>query len=130
MAGALCADHRPPPWARWHEKGAGETRPPFVLKKPEMKKQDRSTSRFAIDLDRVLGGVVLMALHEIDSLHGLGVAAGERLRVARAARSVPQLLREQRRLLLRTRRRMAENRMIRRQLWTGLLQDLRSDRAA
>lgn len=81
-----------------------------------------------LDLDRVLGGVALLALHETDALHGHASALRERVTVARQARSWRQLLREQRALHARTRRRCRDDHAIRVELWQGLLRDLQPRR--
>jgi hypothetical protein len=78
-----------------------------------------------IDLDRVLGGVALLALHETDSLAGHAAALRERVRAARDARSLQQFMREQRNLHVLTRRRFRDDHAIRRELWHGLIKDLR-----
>lgn len=77
-------------------------------------------------LDRLLGDVRLLVLHETDALRGHLVAAEERLRVARRARGIGELLRDQVDLLPESRNRWRRDHQIRRELWRGLVRDLRS----
>ncbi|HEX4895455.1 MAG TPA: hypothetical protein VFV11_03905 [Solimonas sp.] len=76
-------------------------------------------------LDRVLGGVSLIALHEAGSLRGHVAAVQERLQIARRARSVSEMLRDQFDLLPESRNRLRRDHQVRRQLWRGLASDLR-----
>lgn len=75
-------------------------------------------------LDRVLGGVALIALHEAGSLQGHLEGLGERLRVARRARGLIELLRDQIDLLPESRNRFRRDQRVRRQLWNGFVNDL------
>lgn len=75
-------------------------------------------------LDRVFGGVTLIALHEADSLQGHLNAAHERLRIARRARSVGELLRDQVDLFPESRNRLRRDHQVRRELWRGLARDM------
>lgn len=77
-----------------------------------------------IYLDRVLGGVALIALHEAGSLQGHLEGVNERLRVARRARSLGELLRDQMDLLPETRNRFVRDHQVRRGLWGGFVEDL------
>lgn len=79
-------------------------------------------------LDRVLGGVAMLALHEAGALQGHLDAVGERWRLARRAGSVRQLLREQLDLLPEERIRVRHDHAVRRELWRGLVKDLRHPR--
>ena len=79
-----------------------------------------------VDVDRVLGGVALLALHETDAIAGHATALRERVRAAGQARSLRQFWREQRALQVLTRRRFHDDHAIRLELWRGLLNDLRS----
>ncbi len=76
-------------------------------------------------LDRLVGGVALITLHEADSVRGHLAGAGERLRVARRARSLGELLRDQVDLLPASRNRLRRDHAVRRELWRGLIHDLR-----
>ncbi|AXQ28246.1 hypothetical protein D0B54_05925 [Solimonas sp. K1W22B-7] len=77
-----------------------------------------------IYLDRVLGGVALIALHEAGSLQGHLEGVSERLRVARRARNLGELLRDQIDLLPETRNRFVRDHHVRRGLWSGFVEDL------
>jgi hypothetical protein len=79
-----------------------------------------------LDVDRVVGGITLIVLHEADALSGHLAALATRLRSAAQTRALRDLLREQRSLARQTQRRLRDDQMIRRELWQGLLQDLRS----
>ncbi|HUP91726.1 MAG TPA: hypothetical protein VM074_05710 [Solimonas sp.] len=79
-------------------------------------------------LDRLLGGVALIALHEASSIQGHLQSAGERLRLAREARNVSELVREQIDLLPEERNRLRGDQEVRRALWRGLLVDLKPAR--
>lgn len=86
--------------------------------------QDTPLARHDVYLDRVLGGVALIAVHELGSLRGHAAAAGERLRVAQRARGVGELLRDQLDLLPESHNRLRRDHAVRRELWRGLLRDL------
>ena len=75
-------------------------------------------------LDRMIGGITLLALHEAGSIRGHAAAVQERLRIARRARDLGELLRDQIDLLPESRNRFSRDHQIRRQLWRGLVQDL------
>lgn len=77
------------------------------------------------DVERAFGGAALIALHEIDSLRAHAAALHERLHVAFGAHSATRFWREQRALARRTRRRCVSDHAVRRELWGGLLDDLR-----
>lgn len=84
--------------------------------------QDRSE----IYLDRLLGGVALIALHEAGSLQGHLEGVNERLRIARRARSLGELIRDQMDLLPETRNRFRQDHRVRRELWNGFVSDLKA----
>ena len=75
-------------------------------------------------VDRSLGGVALIMLHEAGSLRGHWSDLGVRLAVARRARSAGELLRDQMDLWSESRRRLRRDGVVRRQLWRGLVRDL------
>ncbi|HEX4872227.1 MAG TPA: hypothetical protein VFV27_07940 [Nevskiaceae bacterium] len=75
-------------------------------------------------VDRTLGGLVLMLLHEIEAANAHRLELGERLAVARRARDAGELLRDQLDLLPESRRRLARDHRVRRELWRGLWRDL------
>ncbi len=77
-------------------------------------------------VDRVLDGVAAIALHEADALNAHWAAAGERLRIAREARTPGELLQDQLDLLPESRNRFARDHALRRVLWRGLMSDLRA----
>lgn len=80
-------------------------------------------------LDRTVGGLVLVLMHEVHALSGHWAELRERIAVARNARGFGDLLRSQFDLLPETRARLARDRGQRRQLLSGLWSDL-SERAA
>ncbi|HSW13010.1 MAG TPA: hypothetical protein VLI06_09250 [Solimonas sp.] len=82
------------------------------------------TSRHEVYLDRVLGGVALIALHEAGSIQGHLEGVTERFRVARRARSLVELIRDQVDLLPETRNRFRRDHHVRRELWNGFVRDL------
>ncbi|MES0872634.1 hypothetical protein [Sinimarinibacterium thermocellulolyticum] len=69
--------------------------------------------------------MTLIVLHEADALDALAKAAGERLRLARRARSLGELWRDQVDLLPETRNRLRGDHAVRRRLWAGLVRDLK-----
>ena len=79
-----------------------------------------------LPIDRLVDSLALIALHEADALHAHLNAAGERLRLALEARSARELWRDQIDLLPESRNRLREDHAVRRQLWRGLLHDLRT----
>lgn len=79
-------------------------------------------------LDRLIGGVALLALHEAGSLQGHVESVVERLRVARQARGLRQLIDEQLDLVPESRTRWRRDHEVRRALWRGLVRDLKSPR--
>lgn len=85
---------------------------------------NKSQQRHSVYLDRILGGVALIAVHEAGSMRGHVAAASERLRVARRARGLGELLRDQVDLLPESRNRLRRDHAVRRQLWRGLARDL------
>lgn len=84
----------------------------------------QSRSRSEVYLDRVFGALAMMALHEAAALYGHIEAAGERVRIARRARNVGELLRNQVDLLPESRNRWSRDQQVRRDLWRGLVTDL------
>lgn len=87
-------------------------------------KELTSPGRREVYLDRVLGGVALIALHEAGSLQGHLEGVNERLRVAAHARNVGELIRNQIDLLPETRNRFVRDHSVRRELWRGFVRDL------
>ena len=86
--------------------------------------------RSGIAASRLLDGLSTIALHEADAFNALLIAAGERLRIALQARSAAELLRDQIDLLPESRNRLRHDHAVRRQLWRGLIRDLRRNAAA
>lgn len=75
--------------------------------------------------DRALGGLALVLMHEIHALSGHWAEFRERLAVARQARGLGELVRNQIDLLPETRARLARDQGQRRELLDGLRSDLR-----
>lgn len=88
------------------------------------------TATREVYLDRVLGGVAMIALHEAGAIQGHLESAGERLALARQARSLRTLLREQLDLIPEEKNRLRHDHEVRRALWRGLFRDLRTLRRA
>ena len=82
------------------------------------------TGKREVYLDRVFGGVALIALHEAGSLQGHLEGVNERFRVARRARNLVELIRDQVDLLPESRNRFRRDQRVRRQLWSGFVRDL------
>ncbi|MFT4045249.1 MAG: hypothetical protein QM661_00995 [Solimonas sp.] len=80
------------------------------------------------DIDRIVGAVALIVLHEVDALAAHGQTRARRARSAWQVRDGVERRRELRSLSRQTRRRRQEDHAIRRELWIGLLKDLRSAR--
>lgn len=74
--------------------------------------------------DRAAGGLALLMVHEAGALRGHWNALGERVSVARRARSTGELIRNQIDLLSESRNRFAHDQTVRRELWKGWLRDL------
>lgn len=81
--------------------------------------------RSGLYTQRAVGGLALVLLHEWDAIWRHGIALRERLALARKARGVSELLREQADLLAETRARLAMDNDERRALLNGWLADLR-----
>jgi hypothetical protein len=81
--------------------------------------------RGGIAASRLLDGLSTIALHEADALNAHLLAAGERLRIALRARSAAELLRDQIDLLPESHNRFRRDHQLRRELWRGLIRDLR-----
>lgn len=71
-------------------------------------------------LEEAIDGVGQIAMHEADALDSHLLALRERWTVARKARGVGELLRDQFDLFPATRLRLAEDHELRRKLWRGL----------
>jgi hypothetical protein len=84
-----------------------------------------NTSTAEAVVDRLVGDLSLIVVHELGALRGHLAAAHERVRVARRARSVGELLRDQIDLLPETRNRLRRDHAVRRELWRGLMRDVR-----
>lgn len=89
-------------------------------------RQDAGAAHYA---DRLLGGLRLLVLHEAGAMRGHVMAVDERVRVARRARGLGELLRDQVDLLPESRNRWRRDHAVRRQLWRGLARDLRAPRS-
>jgi hypothetical protein len=76
-------------------------------------------------VNHALGGVVLLAAYELSTLDGHLADVRERLSVARSARSLRQLVRDQVDLLPETRVRLAHDGKERRELVRGWLECLK-----
>ncbi len=81
--------------------------------------------RGGIQASRLLDGLATIALHEADAINAHLLAAGERLRIALQARNATELLRDQMDLLPESRNRFRRDQRLRRELWRGLIRDLR-----
>ena len=75
--------------------------------------------------DRAVGGLALIVAHELNALSGHWAEARERVAVARQARGLGELVRNQFDLVPETRARLALDRRERRELYAGWLSDLR-----
>lgn len=84
----------------------------------------RVKRQFNVYVDRALGGVALIAVHEAGALHGHWTEFSERVRVARKAHGPGELIRDQMDLLPESRNRLARDQEVRRELWRGLVKDL------
>ena len=73
---------------------------------------------------RAVNDLRQIGYHEVDAISGHWSEVGERLAVARVARDVVELLRDQVDLFPETRARMRRNRARRRALLNGLVNDL------
>ena len=71
-------------------------------------------------LERAIDGIGQIAMHEAGALDNHLLAMRERWMVARKARGVGELLRDQLDLLPATRLRLVEDHEMRRKLWRGL----------
>jgi hypothetical protein len=85
----------------------------------------RYRRRSEIYAQRAVGGLALMVMHELDALSRHVVEVRERLAVARAARGVSQLVRDQLDLLAETRARLVLDQRERRALLRSWVADLR-----
>ncbi|MFA5940736.1 MAG: hypothetical protein WC809_15370 [Sinimarinibacterium sp.] len=86
----------------------------------------RGNGRQAHYADRVLGGLRLIAVHEVGAIQAHVAAVGERVRVAHRARGVGELLRNQFDLLPESRNRWRRDQLVRRELWRGFVRDLKT----
>ena len=77
-------------------------------------------------LERAIDGVGQIAMHEAGAFDNHWFALRERLAVARKARGVGELLRDQLDLLPATRARIAEDHQARLRLWRELRRSLRN----
>lgn len=75
---------------------------------------------------RAVGGLALIVMHELDALSRHWIAVGERLAVARKARGLGELVRDQVDLLPETRARLHLDQRERRALVHSWMADLRS----
>lgn len=82
--------------------------------------------RRAAYLERAVGGLTLVLAHEVGALSGHIAEVRERIAVARKARGLGELLRDQADLLAETRARLVQDQRERRSLVTGLIADLRA----
>lgn len=76
-------------------------------------------------VDGAFGGAALLVLHEWNALRGHWAEVQERLAVARRARHAGELIRDQFDLVAESRNRLRRDHQVRRQIWRGLLRDLR-----
>jgi len=89
--------------------------------------QENTTGLRGVYLDRVFGGVALLALHEAGSLQAHLEAVGERLRIARRARTLTELIRDQVDLFPESRNRLRRDQRVRRELWNGFVRELKGE---
>ena len=75
-------------------------------------------------VDRAVQDLLQLSHHEVDAISGHWSEVGERIAVARRARDVLELLRDQIDLLPETKARLSRNRLRRRALVRGLIKDL------
>lgn len=80
----------------------------------------------AVYANRAIGGLALILLHELDALSGHWAEAHERVAVARKARGLGELVRNQVDLLPETRARLALDHRERAALLNGWIADLRA----
>lgn len=93
---------------------------------PKTLGHSRQTIERGIGLaSRAFGGLALIAAHELNALSGHWAEARERIAVARQARGLGELVRNQFDLVPETRARLALDQRERRELISGLLSDLR-----
>lgn len=77
-------------------------------------------------VDRILGGLRLIAVHEVDAVQAHLAAVGERVRVAQQARDLGELVRNQFDLLPESRNRWRRDHVVRQELWRGFVRDLKA----
>lgn len=82
--------------------------------------------RSAAYLERAVSGLTLVLAHEVGALSGHMAEVRERIAVARKARGLGELLRDQADLLPETRARLVQDQRERRALVRGLIADLRA----
>ncbi|MBI3171968.1 MAG: hypothetical protein HYZ32_05150, partial [Hydrocarboniphaga effusa] len=82
--------------------------------------------RSATYLGRAMGGLTLVLAHEVGALSGHMAEVRERIAVARKARGLIELLRDQADLLPETRARLVLDQRERLTLLNGLIEDLRA----
>jgi hypothetical protein len=92
-----------------------------------MKKLSFGSIRPDLLVDRAVEGFSRIAIHEAESLDGHWLALRERWAIARKARGVGELLRDQLDLLPETRNRVLHDHRVRLDLWRGLAQNLKQD---
>jgi len=95
------------------------------MKQRTLELRDRYRRHGRVYVQRAVGGLVLIVLHEIDALLRHWVAVRERFAVARKARGVGQLVRDQVDLLPETRARLSLDHRERRALVHSWVVDLR-----
>lgn len=91
---------------------------------PDIRQRGRAYVR------RAVGGLALVVIHELDALSGHVAEVRERLAVARRARGLGELLRDQADLLPETRTRLTLDQRERMALLQSWVADLRSGRLA
>lgn len=77
-------------------------------------------------VQRVVGGLALVLMHEADALSGHYAEMRERLSIARRARGIGELVRDQLDLLAETRARLVLDHRERRALLNSWIADLRA----
>lgn len=86
----------------------------------------RRTRQRELYVDRILGGLRLIAVHEVDAVQAHLAAVGERVRIAQQARDLGELVRNQFDLLPESRNRWRRDHVVRQELWRGFVRDLKA----
>lgn len=90
-----------------------------------MKNLNKTLERSRVYADRAVGGLALIVAHELDAVSGHWAEARERIAVARQARRVSELVRNQVDLFPETRARLTLDQRERRALVRDFIKELR-----